>query len=147
MNEDDGTFAYGASDGSVGLITISQRLKQSDVRYFTPQFGIEEEMESTSRLIYQADGSAGIVLKWVPIPGRSVGHWILLIFYITYLYSLYSYLLSLAFSNYSPNRGAPPRHTGRDIASFDLQLRTVEILQLFIQLQVSHTSTNWMLWW
>jgi len=73
MKEDEGTLAYGASDGSVGLIKVSQKLKQSDVRSFTPQFDIEESMERTPRLIYQADGNAGIVFNWVPIPGRSVG--------------------------------------------------------------------------
>ena len=71
-NEGEGTLAYGASDGSVGLIKVSQRLKQSDVLAFTPQFDIEVAMESTPRLVYQADGNACTMLTWVPIPGRSV---------------------------------------------------------------------------
>jgi general transcription factor 3C protein 4 len=73
MNEDEGTLAYGASDGSVGLIKISQRLKQSNARSSTPQYDIEVAMEISPRLVYEADGKAGVALKWVPIAGRSVG--------------------------------------------------------------------------
>jgi hypothetical protein len=87
MNEGEGILAYGASDGSVGLITVSQRLKQSDLRSFTPKYDIEVTIERDPRLVYQADGNAVSFFKWVPVHGRSVSRRNHLIFYITDTFS------------------------------------------------------------
>jgi hypothetical protein len=83
--EDEGNLAYAASDGSIGLIKIKQKLVQRNNSYFTPRHDIEVDMEHVSHLVYESENNAGVTsLTWVRIPGRSVRLRLIVVLY-TYI--------------------------------------------------------------
>ncbi len=73
LHEDEGNLAYAASDGSIGLIKIGQKIEQRNISSFTPRYDIEVDVEHVSHLVYESENNVGVTsLTWVRIPGRSV---------------------------------------------------------------------------
>ncbi|PPQ88838.1 hypothetical protein CVT25_010267, partial [Psilocybe cyanescens] len=69
----EGYLAYGVSDGSVGLVKITQILQENTASLpFSTQYDIQVTLEHGSSLIYGPESKSGITaLRWVHAPGRS----------------------------------------------------------------------------
>jgi hypothetical protein len=90
LHEDEGNLAYAASNGSIGLIKIRQKLEQKDISYFTPRHDIEVDMEHASHLLYESENNVGVTsLTWVRIPGRSVRFCLIVVLYTYISHSLF----------------------------------------------------------
>ncbi|KAH9476063.1 Putative transcription factor tau subunit sfc9 [Psilocybe cubensis] len=69
----EGYLAYGISDGSVGLVKISQILQENTTTFsFSKSYDIQVKLEHESSLIYGPESRTGITaLHWIHVPGRS----------------------------------------------------------------------------
>ncbi|KAJ3511250.1 hypothetical protein NLJ89_g4210 [Agrocybe chaxingu] len=69
----EGQLAYGTSDGTVGLVKITQKLRLVDDRFsFVPRYTIETTFEQEDELVYGPQGNKGMTsMRWVLVPGRS----------------------------------------------------------------------------
>lgn len=72
----EGYLAYGVSDGSVGLVKITQVLQENTASFsFSTRYDIQVELEHGSSLVYGPESKSGITaLRWIHVPGRSVSH-------------------------------------------------------------------------
>ena len=70
----EGYLAYGTSDGSVGLVKISQTLLEEDGFSFVPEYKVKVDLvHDRSQMVYESQNLAGITaLRWVKIAGRNV---------------------------------------------------------------------------
>lgn len=70
----EGYLAYGTSDGSVGLVKISQTLLEEDGFSFVPKYNIKVDLvHYRSQMVYESQNLAGITaLRWIKIVGRNV---------------------------------------------------------------------------
>lgn len=71
---DDGILAYGAADGSVGCIKVTQQLIVDETPFsFTPTYDITVTLEHEVVLVYNPPALTCITgLKWIDVPGRTV---------------------------------------------------------------------------
>ena len=70
----EGYLAYGTSDGSVGLVKISQALLEEDGFSFVPKYNVKVDLvHHRSQMVYESQNLAGITaMKWIKIVGRNV---------------------------------------------------------------------------
>jgi predicted secreted protein len=72
-NTAEALLAFGASDGSVGLVKIIQRLQSSTGSPgLISEYTIEAVFDDQVQNIFQADKRGITALAWVECPGRSV---------------------------------------------------------------------------
>lgn len=69
----EGYLAYGTSDGSIGLVKISQTLLEEDCFSFVPEYIIKLDLDhQRSQMVYDSQNLAGITaLRWINIAGRN----------------------------------------------------------------------------
>jgi hypothetical protein len=70
----EGYLAYGTSDGSIGLVKISQTLLEEDSFSFVPKYNVKVDLvHQRSQMVYESQHLAGITtLRWIEIAGRNV---------------------------------------------------------------------------
>lgn len=70
----EGYLAYGTSDGSVGLVKMSQTLLEEEGFSFVPKYNVKVDLvHHRSQMVYESQDLAGITaLRWIRIVGRNV---------------------------------------------------------------------------
>jgi len=74
LNTGEGYLAYGTSDGSIGLVRITQILLEEDNFSFVPKYNVKLDLDHHhSQMVYDSQNLAGTTaMRWINIAGRNV---------------------------------------------------------------------------